>query len=221
MTGLPYPEDDGTRTAGWSGSDASHDRAREEALSGTATKRQRAVLIFLAARGSVGATWKEVSENFGWHHGQSSGALSGLHKEGQIARLVDRRERCSVYVLHDYVQERETAVAGRAKRNQRSFDEGWQEGYDAGAAAPRAVTAIEQSILEAERDHGVAIGRRGAAHAVIEVADALTRDVIRVKNPLLHHKTCYREHPACAIAAVRKAAIRAGGVPLDSGPAGG
>jgi hypothetical protein len=46
------------------------------------------------------------------HHGQASGALSVLHKEGRIARLTERRNRCAVYVLPEYVQGRETSPHG-------------------------------------------------------------------------------------------------------------
>jgi hypothetical protein len=51
----------------------------------------------------------------GWHHGQASGALSDLHKAGLIARLVERRNRCSVYVLPEHVGGRATAAHGRNK----------------------------------------------------------------------------------------------------------
>jgi hypothetical protein len=62
----------------------------------------------------VGATWKDVAGRYDWHHGQASGALSTLHKEGRVARLAEeRRTKCAVYVLPEHVGERPTAAHGR------------------------------------------------------------------------------------------------------------
>jgi DNA-binding MarR family transcriptional regulator len=116
-TATPYPEPDGTRTAGWSGSEASHDRAIEERDNGTVTERQKWVLGYLMVFGSHGLTVQEVREESGWHHGQASSTLSVLHKEGRIARLKERRNRCHVYVLPQYVNDREVQPHGRKKRN--------------------------------------------------------------------------------------------------------
>lgn len=81
----------------------------------TATERQREVLHRLAQRGSTGATWVELSQLTGWHHGQSSGCLSVLHKEGRVARLTEVRHRCSVYVLTMHVEGRDTLAPRSAK----------------------------------------------------------------------------------------------------------
>lgn len=112
---LPYPEPDGTHTGGWSGSDASHDRARREAADGTAAARQAQAAALVTAAGYVGATWKELADRTNWHHGQVSGALSNLHKAGRIARLTDTRGRCSVYVAPEFVDGRDTKPQGRRK----------------------------------------------------------------------------------------------------------
>lgn len=111
---LPYGDADTGRSSGWSGSDTSRDRAHAEDASGTTTERQRKVLLYLASRGIEGATWKDLATYYGWHHGQASGALSVLHKEGHIARLADeRRSRCAVYVLPEKVHGRATVTQGR------------------------------------------------------------------------------------------------------------
>ena len=125
---LPYEEADGTATAGWSGSDTSHERATREAADGTASARQRRALLHLRRFDSVGVTWRELADMEGWHHGQSSGVLSVLHKTGRIARLKERRQRSQVYVLPQYVGGRETAPykPSTAKRD------AWEEGYEAG-----------------------------------------------------------------------------------------
>lgn len=112
---VTLPETPYAGTSGWSGSQTSRERAEDEDRGGVTTERQRVVLVLLNARGSLGATWRELAQVEGWHHGQASGALSTLHKTGHIARLAtERRERCSVYVLPEFVGERETAEQGRA-----------------------------------------------------------------------------------------------------------
>lgn len=105
---LPY-----AGTSGWSGSDASRTRAETEDRDGTTTRRQSQVLFLLAGEGVLGATWKEVADRLGWHHGQASGALSVLHKEGKVERLVARRNRCSVYVLPQFRHGRPASPHGR------------------------------------------------------------------------------------------------------------
>ena len=93
-------------TSGWSGSTASRDRAVEEDQSGVTGKRQKQTLIALNQSGYSGLTWKELGELFGWHHGQASGCLSVLHLEGMVARLAERRNRCSIYVIPEFVNGR-------------------------------------------------------------------------------------------------------------------
>lgn len=105
---LPY-----NGSSGWSGTDTSEERADQADLFGTTAQRQQYVLDLLKSRGREGATWKEVSALSMMHHGQSSGALSVLHKADKIARLLERRDKCRVYVLHEYVYERETDSQGR------------------------------------------------------------------------------------------------------------
>lgn len=111
---LPFP---GTfpyaGTSGYAaGSDTSEDRARTDDEAGTTTERQRTVLAEVGARGRYGATWSELANLTGWHHGQASGALSVLHKSGLLARLTERRQRSSVYVLPEHVADRPTQPHG-------------------------------------------------------------------------------------------------------------
>lgn len=109
-TDLPY-----AGTSGWSGSATSQERAAREDADGTTSRRQDQTLFALAGRHSMGLTWRELGQARGWHHGQASGVLSVLHKTGRIARLVERRDKCAVYVLPDYVGDRTTAPHGSAK----------------------------------------------------------------------------------------------------------
>jgi hypothetical protein len=101
---LPY-----AGTSGWSGSSASRDRAKSDDESGKTSIRQQQALDFLNNQRDYGATWKELSDYLDWHHGQSSGCLSVLHLEGVIVRLTQRRNRCSVYVLPEFVRGREVS----------------------------------------------------------------------------------------------------------------
>ena len=96
-------------TSGYSGTDTSRERAEREDNDGTTSYRQRETLSFLHSRGALGATWKELGERYNWHHGQASGVLSVLHKEGIIVRLVQRRDKCAVYVLPQFVNGRVTS----------------------------------------------------------------------------------------------------------------
>lgn len=114
--GLSAPETPYAGTSGWSGSDTSRERAQAEDGDGTTHVRQKRLLTYLAVCGAHGATWKDLSFATSWHHGQASGALSVLHKTGHIARLTERRDRCAVYVLPQFVQGRETAEHGRKAR---------------------------------------------------------------------------------------------------------
>jgi hypothetical protein len=101
---LPYG-----RTSGWSGSTTSRDRARTADQTGITENRQSITLGLLRRAGIDGLTWRELSEQTGWHHGTASGALSVLHKDGQIARLVEKREKCQIYVTPDLVLGRQKA----------------------------------------------------------------------------------------------------------------
>jgi hypothetical protein len=120
---LPYgsadPNDPEATSSGWSGSDTSRERARRADEDGTTSKRQREVVAMLARAGTRGLTWPELAEAHGWHHGQASGALSALHKSGRIARLGPRhaRGRCSVYVVAEHVDGRDTAPYGPQRRS--------------------------------------------------------------------------------------------------------
>lgn len=108
---LPY-----AGTSGWSGSDTSRDRAAFDDASGRTTERQNEVIWALLAEGRWGLTWRELADDKGWHHGQASGVLSVLHKTGHIVRLRERRNRCAVYVMPLYVDDRDTAPYAANKK---------------------------------------------------------------------------------------------------------
>lgn len=103
---LPY-----AGTEGFAGSDTSKDRAYQEALNGTASKRQRFILILAERAKEKGVTVAELRDST-LHHGRISGALSVLHKVGKLSRLKETRDRCKVYVLPEYVNDRPTESHG-------------------------------------------------------------------------------------------------------------
>jgi hypothetical protein len=107
-TVLPY-----AGTSGWSGTETSEERAKTRDISGKTSDIQAYTLGSLYGRGPNGLTWKELSEQAGWHHGTSSGVLSVLHKVERIYRLKERRGGCRVYVYPDYLNGREHDMQGR------------------------------------------------------------------------------------------------------------
>jgi DNA-binding MarR family transcriptional regulator len=94
-------------TSGWSGSTTSKERAERQDKDGTTSKRQQAVLIALAELREKGATWIELGNLLGLHHGSISGVLSNLHREGLLCRLKARRNRCQIYILPQFVGDSE------------------------------------------------------------------------------------------------------------------
>lgn len=97
-------------SSGWSGSQTSQDRAIQEDRDGTTKGRQNLTLRMINASKTYGMTWKELADETGWHHGQASGVLSVLHKEGLIERLTERRNKCAVYIGLNSVNGRKTSV---------------------------------------------------------------------------------------------------------------
>lgn len=96
------------QTSGWSGSQTSKSRALHFDNSGKTRSRQNKILAYLYEAGEHGATWKEISDMSGMHHGTATGALSNLHMKEKISRLADTRNRCEIYVLNEYVNGRPT-----------------------------------------------------------------------------------------------------------------
>lgn len=107
---LPY-----NGTEGYAGSETSKSRAFQEAIDGTASKRQRYILILAERAKERGVTVAELRDA-SLHHGRISGALSVLHKVGKLSRLAEVRGRCKVYVLPEYVNDRPTEAHGVVHR---------------------------------------------------------------------------------------------------------
>lgn len=97
---LPALEYDGS--SGWSGGDSSHNRADFDDTTGRSKARQEAALRYLAHMKEHGATYKELGDVLGLHHGQISSVLTNLHKAGLVARLKERRKRCEIYTLPEH-----------------------------------------------------------------------------------------------------------------------
>lgn len=105
-TALPY-----NGTEGYAGSETSKQAAVDAVIHGTASKRQRFILILAGRAKERGITVAELRDA-SLHHGRVSGALSVLHKAGKLARLTEVRDRCKVYVLPEYVGDRPTEPHG-------------------------------------------------------------------------------------------------------------
>ena len=112
----PY---DGGTSSGHSGTDTSAARAGRNDTDGTTAHVQDAVMALAAASGVPGLTIRELRQAMpDHHHGTLSGALSVLHKVGNLHRLTERRDRCAVYVHPLHLNGRATEQqAGRGKDN--------------------------------------------------------------------------------------------------------
>lgn len=100
---LPY-----AGTSGWSGTDASRERAESRDSSGQTASVQSGLVLYAFTAGQRGITIKEARDRFGSeHHGTLSGALTALHKAGRLLRLAEKRDRCSVYVAPQFLLGRE------------------------------------------------------------------------------------------------------------------
>jgi len=80
---------------------ASIERAHREADDGTAADRALSILNELA-REPFGLTWGEIADRLGLHHGQASGALSNLHRQGRVFMLRTKRGKAHPYVHDKY-----------------------------------------------------------------------------------------------------------------------
>ena len=169
-------------------------------------ERRSRVLASVAAAGTTGMTWREVGDALGINHGAASGALSVLQDNGQLTRLRTRRGGCGVYVLPQYADPTDIALRRRPAISQaavdaayqdglsRGRDDGWTTGYD---AAMRDVTV------------GADMHRRAGADALrtqlLQIIGALQREVDPIGAASVHSKTCWRQHPVCAVRAVKRA----------------
>ena len=89
---------------GHSGTDTSKARA-DRGLG----KSQAAVANVVHNARGRGATVAELRGMLSsMHHGTISGALTELHKVGVLSRLVEKRGRCHVYVIPEYINGRDT-----------------------------------------------------------------------------------------------------------------
>jgi hypothetical protein len=81
-------------------------RAWGQIADGSLGARQKQILNALDGA-EEGMTWREIGRwladrGIHLHHGEISGALSNLHRAGQVFHLVERRDRCHPYVLAKY-----------------------------------------------------------------------------------------------------------------------
>jgi hypothetical protein len=91
-----------TQTGGYVLRPASKERALREVASGVLSERQQRISVALRAARLDGMTYQEVGRALELHHGQSSGALSNMHKAGVVFMLRTQRNGCHPYVHVDY-----------------------------------------------------------------------------------------------------------------------
>jgi len=94
---------DNTPSAYIANSDTSKARAKREDELGITAKRRRQIWKIVRDAGAVGATWAEIADVLGLHHGQVSGALNALHKLGIICQLATTRKECHPYIDGEYM----------------------------------------------------------------------------------------------------------------------
>lgn len=165
-----------------------------------------------------GVTSPELEQAMGLHHGTASGALSRLDRTSQITRLLTKRDGSSVYVMPEHAPMEDIAPSRRrpplvvvgpsyadgvAAGIEEGRAKGWMEGYDEGVTIGR----------QAMRDEAYA-----SAEARVKVmekrmanADRVSGELLRILDPnggtVPHRGDCWRQHPACAVRAVRKALV--------------
>jgi hypothetical protein len=222
---LTYPEPDGTATAGHSGTTTSRDRAVKEARDGTAAMVQSRVLHSALDGGLEGVTIAELRRlHPDHHHGSLSSALTNLHRVGELACLMEKRDRCHVYVRPDRVNGRDTRQPVRRKPAASEsvpeghavdlqalaadsydigHDDGWKEGYDQGVEAAQKRPG---ALLEAKH-LGIVEGREQQAKRTLALI-ANMREQVKGKGPVeAHSATCWQRHSKCAIDAIAKAQV--------------
>lgn len=100
---IPYGQDG----SGHAGNASSRERqAREDALGKTAY-RQREAFRAIDQAGAEGCTTSELEVRYGWHHGQSSSALTHLHRAGHVVRLREQRNGQEIYICPEHAGDRE------------------------------------------------------------------------------------------------------------------
>lgn len=90
---LPY----GGHSGHVANSETSTERAFAEDANGETSQRLTNILAALH-KYPEGLTWVELGARFDLHHGQISGALSTLHRLGEVFMLKAKRDRCHPYV---------------------------------------------------------------------------------------------------------------------------
>jgi hypothetical protein len=165
-----------------------------------------------------GLTSSELEARTGLHHGTVSGALSRLDREQRIVRLATKRDGSSVYVMPEHAPPEDVApprrrprlvVAGPSYADgvaagiEEGRAKGWLEGYDEGVATGRS--AVREDAY-ASADARVKTMEKRMANA-----DRVSGELLRILDPnggtAPHRGDCWRQHPACAVRAVRKALV--------------
>ncbi len=107
-----------------------------------------ATVGYLKAAREVGVTWRELAAAEVWGHGSCSRVLSDLHRTGDVVRLTEKRDGCSVYVLAGYAGDRDTIPHGRVSLDAQALHQALAE---RAAQADAVQAVIDRYGLEASR----------------------------------------------------------------------
>lgn len=108
-------------TSGHQQAATSRDAILDDDTNGVTSKAQRYALILARQNGTRGVTIAELREKHGTlHHGKMSSALTNLHKDGRLVALTERRLKCGIYVLPEFVHH--GAETRPYKPNRREID---------------------------------------------------------------------------------------------------
>lgn len=127
----PYPK----MGSGHAVNDTSRERQEGNDGSGVTSHVQLHALQMLALRQGEGMTSAELEDQMGIGHGMASSAFSHLHRADRVKRVKERRGRHEVYVLPEYVGDREESPYRPRPKAQRHPSEYTLEEWEAAAEA--------------------------------------------------------------------------------------
>lgn len=125
---------DTTYADGTYGGSAEASRDLERDQHATFTDQQAVVLALAYTAGDWGITGHDVQEATGWGDSSKSRAMSNLLRDGKLVRLAEKRDRGSIHVLPEHVNDRATEpyVSIAEKHRAAGYSEGRYDGVSVG-----------------------------------------------------------------------------------------
>lgn len=132
-------------TSGHSGGPSSEQRARLQDATGGTRRLRDLIAYWLTTAGPRGVTCAEAERGTARGHGAVSGALSRMHKAGEVTRLDEQRHGQEVYVLPEHVGGR-TELPYRPHTGTSERDPAWtvqRRGHDVDDYASRRWVEVD------------------------------------------------------------------------------